>query len=383
MGNTRRDFIKHSGLIGAASLVGLPSIGYAHSSNVKELPYVNFTRDGLDFSPTDYAKNLGEIAKEKGIKPDSYSNRGVVKELEEKMADALGKEAAVYMPTGTLANHIAIRKLAGQKTRVLVQAESHLYNDSGDMAQVLSNLNLVPLGEGKTNFTLADVEKQMEEVNDGRVTTGIGAISIESPVRRTNNEVFDFDEMQKISKYAKAHGIGMHLDGARLFNAPAHTGKSVLQYAELFDTVYISLYKDFNAASGAVLAGSKTFCEGLYHTRRMFGGSQPNAWPFAAVALEYVDSFPLDYVAALEKTKALFGALKDYYRLEEIANGTNVMKLHVVSGNPEAIRSQLMKNNITLNKPTSDFNGFYIKVNPSILRVGLTTLLTKFTKAVS
>ncbi len=155
MENSRRDFIKQSGLIGAVSLVGLPSIGYSKPSNSKEMPYVNFTRDGLDFSPADYAKKLSEIAKEKGIEPDSYSNNGVVKELEKKMAAALGKEAAVYMPTGTLANHIAIRKLAGGNSRVLVQAESHLYNDSGDMAQVLSNLSLVPLGEGQTNFTLA------------------------------------------------------------------------------------------------------------------------------------------------------------------------------------------------------------------------------------
>ncbi len=215
----------------------------------------------------------------------------------------------------------------------------------------------------------------MNRVRNGRVTTGIGAISIESPVRRTNNEVFNFEEMQKISKYAKAHGIGMHLDGARLFNAPAHTGKTVQQYADLFDTVYISLYKDFNAASGAVLVGSKSFCDGLYHTRRMFGGSQPNAWPFAAVALEYVDSFPTDYTKSLTQAKAIFNALSAQYRLEEIKGGTNVMKLYVLSGDPFKVRSKLLERNIKLNKPTSDFKGFYIKVNPSILRLGTTELL--------
>ena len=382
MENSRRDFIKQSGLIGAASLVGLPSIGYSKSTNSKEMPYVNFTRDGLDFSPTDYAKKLAEIAKEKGIEPDSYSNNGVVKELEEKMAAALGKEAAVYMPTGTLANHIAIRKLAGGNSRVLVQAESHLYNDSGDMAQVLSNLNLVPLNYGQTNFTLEDVKKQLAKANAGRVTTGVGAISIESPVRRTNNEYFDFEEMKKISEFARANGIAMHLDGARLFNMPVHTGKTVKQYAALFDTVYISLYKDFNAASGAVLVGSKAFCKDLYHTRRMFGGSQPNAWPFAAVANEYIDSFPADYQKSLDVAKELFGELKDHYKLEALENGTNVMKLHVLNGNPKMMQERLLDNNIKLNKPTTDFKGFYIKVNPSILRVDYKKLLTYFKEAI-
>jgi len=282
-----------------------------------------------------------------------------------------------------LANHIAVRKLAGTNTRVLVQAESHLYNDSGDMAQVLSHLNLVPLKAGKTTFTLDDVKNQMAKVKAGRVHTGIGAISIESPVRRTNNEIFDFEEMKKISEYAKANGIGMHMDGARLFNVPAHTGVSVKDYATLFDTVYISLYKDFNAASGAVLVGNKAFCKDLYHTRRMFGGSQPNAWPFAAVALEYIDSFPADYEKALTRAEAVFNAMPKQYRLEFIKNGSNVMKLKVLKGDPEDIRLKLLENNIKLNKPTTDFKGFYVKINPSILRVETDDLISYFSDAVN
>ncbi len=381
--NQRRNFIKQTGLLGAASLMGLPSFASAKNDTSKKLPYVNFTRDGLDFSPNDYAGKLVEIAESKGVEADSYSNNGVVKELEEKMASALGKEAAVYMPTGTLANHIAVRKLSGNKTRVLVQAESHLYNDSGDMAQVLSNLNLVPLNSGQTNFALEDVKKQIEKANAGRVNTGIGVISIESPVRRTNNEVFDFDEMKKISEYARANGIAMHLDGARLFNMPAHTGKTVKQYAALFDTVYISLYKDFNAASGAILVGSKAFCKDLYHTRRMFGGSQPNAWPFAAVALEYLDSFADDYQKSLDMAKELFVGLGNKYKLEAIANGTNVMKLHILDGNPGLIQKRLLENNIKINKPTNDFKGFYVKINPSILRVDLKNITKYFNQAAS
>ena len=298
------------------------------------------------------------------------------------MATALGKEAAVYMPTGTLANHIAIRKLAGKNTRVIVQAESHIYNDSGDCAEVLSNLNLVPINPGQTQFTLDDVKYQLNRVNSGRVKTGIGAISIESPVRRTNNEVFDYDEMKRISVFAKEKNIGMHLDGARLFNVPAHTGKTVKDYSALFDTVYISIYKDFNAASGAILAGTKDFCKDLYHIRRMFGGSMPNAWPFAAVALEYLDSFPDDYHNSLKQANELFAGLSDYFRLEKIENGSNVMRLHVLKGEPATIQAKLRTKNIRLNNPASDFKGFYIKINSSLLRVDTNKLLSYFIEAV-
>jgi threonine aldolase len=367
--NQRRSFLKQSGLVGLAAMANLPALGFSKHVNSKSLPYVNFTRDGLDFSTQDYVKKLAEIADAKGIAIDNYSNYGVVEELEKKMATALGKEAAVYMPTGTLANHIALRKLAGNKSRVLVQAESHIYNDSGDTAQVLSNLNLVPLNPGQPQFTLKDVERQAERVVNGRVTTGIGVISIESPVRRTNNEAFDFEEMKKISEYAKNNNIGMHLDGARLFNVPAHSGISVKEYAALFDTVYISIYKDFNAASGAILAGSEEFCKDLYHTRRMFGGGMPNAWPFAGVANEYVDSFPTDYTKSLTKANELFNSISGEFRLEKISNGTNVMKLHVLHADPGSVQKKLNENNIKLNKPTNDFKGFYIKINPSILRI--------------
>jgi len=379
----RRTFLKTSGIagLGIATLTSAIATNSSNEISNMKSKRVNFTRDGLDFSPEEYSILLSEITKDGKITSDSYSNGGVVEELEKKMATVLGKEAAVYMPTGTLANHIAVRKLAGNNRRVLVQSESHLYNDSGDMAQVLSGLNLIPLAKGKATFSLEEVKEEIQRASKGKVTTGIGVISIESPVRRVQNQYFDFSEMKSISEFANKNSIKMHLDGARMFNTCVHLDKTPKEIASLFDTVYISIYKDFNAASGAILAGTKEFCKGLHHTRRMFGGSQPNAWPFAAVALQYVDSFLEDYKVSLKMTDSLFGSL-NAFKLEKIKDGTNVMKLHVLKGNPESIRKNLLRNGIVLNQPTSDFKGFYIKVNPSILRVDLGELKELFSKSV-
>src|SRR6266481_9903477 len=99
---------------------------------------VQFRADGLGLTPTAYARLLAEIAETRGIAPDDYSRDGVVAELEARMAALLGKEAAVFLPTGTLANHLALRLLARNGRRILVQHESHLYNDEGDCAQHLS-----------------------------------------------------------------------------------------------------------------------------------------------------------------------------------------------------------------------------------------------------
>ena len=114
---------------------------------------VHFTGDGLHLTPLEYSKLLVQFAEEGKIKPDSYSMGASIEELELKFAKLLGKESAIFMPTGTLANQIAIRSLANGASKVIVQDVSHIYNDSGDCLQTLSNLNLIPLAAGKATFT--------------------------------------------------------------------------------------------------------------------------------------------------------------------------------------------------------------------------------------
>src|SRR5204862_3441357 len=139
------------------------------------------------------------------------SRSGVVAELEARMATLLGKEAAVSMPSGTLANHLALRLLARDGRRVLVQRESHLYNDEGDCAQQLSGLTLVPLADGRATFTLDEAAAEIAAPPDARVAIPVGAVSIDTPVRRAAGEAFDFAEMRAISRYARERGIGLHL----------------------------------------------------------------------------------------------------------------------------------------------------------------------------
>ena len=174
---------------------------------------------------------------------------------------------------------------------MLVQQESHLWNDEGDCATTLSGLTLVPLAPGRATITLAEIEQAVAGAPEMRVAVPVGAISIETPVRRVAGEAFDPAEMRAISRFARERGIGLHLDGARLLIEAAYTGIAPADTAALFDTVYVSLWKYLNAASGAILAGPRALLDGLYHERRMFGGSLPHAWPYAAVALHFLDGF--------------------------------------------------------------------------------------------
>jgi len=254
-------------------------------------PPVVLTGDGLSLTPAEYASLLTAIAAKPSFRRDQYLKNGPVEELEHAVATLLGKERALFLPTGTLANHLAVRVLAGESRKALVQAESHLYRDEGDCAQLLSGLNLVALGPGRTTLTADEVAKAVDEAAGPPYPAPVGAISIESPVRRTDGQVFDFDEMKRICAYARGKQIGTHFDGARMFLASAYTGISPAQYAALFDTVYVSMYKYFNAPFGAVLSGPASLLARIEPLRHQFGSLIYQGWESAAVALHHFDGF--------------------------------------------------------------------------------------------
>jgi threonine aldolase len=328
---------------------------------------VDLTGDGIPLSPAEYAALLGALARGGGVATDEYSRGGAVAALEEQFARLLGKEDAVFMPSGTLANHIAVRALCGDRRRVIVQEISHLYNDSGDCAQELSALNLIPLAPGQATFAWEDVSRVLERTASGRVARSVGAISIESPVRRLHHQVFDWAEMQGVCAEARRRGIGLHLDGARLFVAAAYSGRSPAEYAALFDTVYVSLWKCFNAAGGAILAGPRALLEDLYHVRRMFGGALWEAWPYAAVARHYADGYLERLTAAVRVSEAFIGLLSNDARfaIERVPNGTSAFHMRPRSGDPAAFRERLRARGIML--PAADGDGFWLRVNETFL----------------
>jgi threonine aldolase len=384
----RRDFVKLGGLAGISGMLDarlLSSASQTSNSSGRMEKGVKFTRDGIDLSPLEYSRLLFELAEAGNIEADNYSRGGVVEELEVLFAKLLGKESAVFMPTGTLANHIALRKLAGEDKKVIVQAESHIYNDSGDCAQILSGLNLVPLAPQKATFTLGEVKKAIRKVNSGRVLSPVGVISIETPVRRMREEMFDFKEMTKITAFARGQGIRMHLDGARMFIASVHSGISPAKFAAEFDTVYTSLYKAFNAASGAILAGTKEFTKDLFHLRRMFGGGMPQVWPFAAVALHYARTFLDDYTNALDRAEKFFKLLgtNKAFLIEKLSNGTNVFKLHVKGVDLQEFRQKLRQRNIHIPPPLRDESGFFMKTNVTLNFISPDDLAKAFVAALS
>jgi threonine aldolase len=337
--------------------------------------------DGIPWTPEEYARLLTTLTADARTEPDEYSRGGVVEKLEARMAALLGKEAAVWLPTGTLANQLAIRLLCAGKKRALVQAESHLYRDCGDCVQNLSGITLVPLAPGRAKVTMDDVDAAASESMLGRVATPIGAVQIETPVRRRLGQRVDLDQIRRISGWARERSIGLHLDGARLFLEAAYTKTDLLTYTNLFDTVYVSLYKYFNAASGAVLAGPKALLAELYHTRRMYGGGLPQVWPFAAVALHTLDGFEARFRKAVEVSEQVISRLagNPSFQIERIPEGTNVFRLRVVNVNAPVYQLRLETAGISARIPLNDW--FALQVNETWTRLPAEEIYNRFVTA--
>ena len=204
---------------------------------------------------------------------------------------------------------------------------------------------------------------------------------IDNNIRRLR---FDHGEMTKICARARQQGMRVHLDGARLYIASAYTGISPADYAKPFDTVYVSLWKYFNSLNGAILAGPKDVLDGMFHTRRMFGGALFNAWPFALLARHYANGY-LDHMkSAIAVSEAFIQGIDGKgVRVERIPNGSNVFRLVVPGDKAEILRQRLADQGVMLPQPGKTDEGmvFWLQVNESWNRTTGEKLVDQFSSA--
>ncbi len=377
---TRRELAQIAGM---ATTIGISGISMAQSNSAPtELP-IRLFGDGVGLTPLAYTELLNKLCEDADIEPDNYLLGGEIEKFEQYCAASLGKEMAVFIPSGTLANQLALRELAGTKRRVIVPSLSHVYNDTGDASQNLSNLNLIPLAQDRATFTLEEVEAVLSRTAGGRVTAEVGAILIESPVRRLSGEMVDWEETRRILAFARDHNIGTHLDGARLFIASAYTGITPAEYAAPFDTVYFSLWKYFNSSVGAILAGPRSKLENMYHTRRMYGGNLYAGWPSALVARHYMEGFTGRLKNAVEISESFYSAIEEIpeIQLTRISNGTNLARITLNSGVdiPE-VRRRLAAMNIMIGQPNSE-GRITLSVNETWNRITAEQLVYAFARS--
>ena len=350
---------------------------------------VLFAGDGEPEPPEALAARIARLAAAGAIDGDDYSVGGSVARLEAAWAALLGKEAAVWLPTGTLANHLAVRRLcsAAQRMapRVIVPTESHLFQDEGDALQRLSGIAVVPLAPRRACFTIEELREGLDAAERGRVLNPVGAIVIESPVRRRAGAVVPFEEQRALTDLARSRGVGAHLDGARLFMMSAATGVPAQVYAALYDTVYVSLWKYLPAPFGAILAGPAALLEALHHDRRMFGGSLPSAALAGALALDGMDGLEERHVEVMRAGRALCAALDAVPGLdiETFEHGSNIVRLRLDPAlDAGAFTQRLYDAGIFIPDRNEAWDGTLLTFNPTLLRRPIEDVVAAFTDAI-
>ena len=373
MSVNRRNFLKASGLTLLPGLVpALPA--FANDANRPSAPandpVVKFFGDGEFYDGLPYLEQLQLANNKQSIKVDRYGSGGVVEELEKKFEIITGKEKAIYMPSGTMANQFAIAMLSGENTKVFVQDTSHVYRDEADAAQSIFNKRLIPLAKNQTFFTADELKKAIENLDSEEVfKSGLGCVSIETPVRRTDGRMVPIDEIKKISEYCRSKNIKLHLDGARIYMASAWSGVSIKEYASYFDTIYISLYKYLGASGGAILCGDKTFIEKMPHMIKIHGGNMFGNWLNAAMASYKLEGIGERLQEAIKRSKEIFAALNQIpgVKVSQLDGGTNIYNMKFPAGlqGPKFVETL---NSYFIRIPRPDANGdSKISVNETLL----------------
>lgn len=334
--------------------------------------------DSLFTKPREYpAKLAAAIGQGSGV-GDTYLAEGAVTALEAKFAALLGKEDAAFMPTGTMANQIALRLLSGGHSRVLLQKESHVYRDEADAVAVMNSLNPVPVDGGASDALLDGIAAAFAQSAEKPYPVAVGAVSIESPVRRLDGAAVSQGAIEKIGDLARSKGAGMHLDGARLLLMYGSDSFDIKRYCTPFDTVYVSLYKYLGAPFGAILAGRKDLVAQARQARHVFGGTIFHGWMAAAIAGQTLDGFGERFARVRAAGEQLLDRLAAIpgIAVRRVPNGTNIAFLTLEDAVAAGLKERLAKIDVVIGDVID--GKLPLTFNETILRKPVDTIAAAF-----
>ena len=255
--------------------------------------------------PLRLRESLAALAERVGEddEPDTYGKGELIEQFEREIAGLLGKEAAVFLPSGTMAQQIALRiwsdRRVGRKT-VAFHPTCHLEIHEFKGYELLHGLHGRLVGEAHRLITLDDLRAIPEP---------LAALLLELPQREIGGQLPEWDDLQAQVTWARERGAAVHMDGARLWEAAPYYGRTYAEVAALFDSVYVSFYKGIGAIAGAALAGPAEFVAEARIWQRRHGGNLIHLYPYVLSARAGLEQrlahFPAYARRAVEVARAL------------------------------------------------------------------------------
>ncbi len=271
---------------------------------------------------------------------DVFGEDPTVNALETKIAALFGMEAALFCPSGTMTNQIAIRLHTGPQKEVICHQYSHiyLYEGGGIMANSMASVKLLTGDLGKITASQVAESINPDDVHAPETTL----VSLENTMNKGGGSIYTLDEVRPIQALCQEKGLKLHLDGARLFNALVETGESPTDWGAQFDTISICLSKGLGCPIGSMLLGTKADIKRAKKVRKVFGGGMRQAGFLAAAgiyALEHqVERLKEDHHRARVLGQFLIQAP---HVAEVLPVATNIVIARLEGISPEAYLQQL------------------------------------------
>ena len=280
---------------------------------------------------------------------DVYKEDPSVNALEEKLAKLFGKDEALFFPTGSMANQAAIKLHTQPADQLICDKWAHVYNYEGGGASFNSGVSCKLVDGHRGMITAAQVEENINppDFYHSPLTT---LVCLENTTNKGGGACYDIEEIKKIRKVCNSHGLGLHLDGARLFNALVAKGESPKDYEKLFDTISVCLSKGLGTPMGSVLIGNKDIMKNAMRVRKVLGGGMRQVGFMAAAAIyaldNHVDRLAEDHKRAAEIAETL-NAQSYIGEVEPVETNIIIFSLKDAS-NEEKFNKILQENNIRI-----------------------------------
>ena len=229
------------------------------------------------------SKAMREAMAEAEVGDDVYGEDPTVNKLQKKCAELTGKEPALYVSSGCMANQLAVKSQTNPGDEIIVESESHILNYETAAPAFISNVQVFPVQGVNGVYTADQIKKHIRPKAYYFPKTAL--ICVENTHNRAGGTIFPIEEIKRIYELAQSEGIRIHIDGARIFNAYAETGIPVNEYAKYTDTISFCFSKGLGAPVGSILCSDAETIAKAHKYRKIIGGGMRQAGVIAAGAL--------------------------------------------------------------------------------------------------
>lgn len=249
---------------------------------------------------------MREAMQNAAVGDDVFGEDPSINTLERKTAELFGMQAALYCPSGTMTNQIAIKCHTQPGDEIICDENSHIYQYEGGGIAFNSLCSVKLLTGNYGRITAKQIENAVQPDDVHRPISRL--VSLENTSNRGGGSCYDFTEIQAIRTVCNKHQLGLHLDGARLWNALIAKNESAIQYGQVFDSISVCLSKSLGCPVGSVLVGSASFIKKARRIRKVFGGGMRQAGFLAAAGIyaldNHIERLKIDHLhaKALEST---------------------------------------------------------------------------------